>query len=795
MPLFWLSLMFMVGILLSASVQLAGKVWLGMAAAGFVLALGLSWIRSRAIQTAQSTIPATPIPFHLVLFAISIMALGAARYQLSLPDLNSMEVLAHYNNLSSEARVTGVIIQPPQILENQTNLRIKVQEIQIVGEQAVVSVKGELVARLRGIETWQYGDRLQVRGHLETPPEFEDFSYREYLAQQGVYSYMGDGIPHRLSSLQGSPILAWIYAYKKYALETVYRLWPDPEASLLAGILLGDESGIPDEVDQAFRDTGTSHIIVISGFNITIIAGLLMALFSRLFGSGEFGVRWAAIFALLGIALYTILVGADAAVVRAAIMGGLALFATLVGRRQVGLNTLALVAAAMVAINPQVLWSVSFQLSFAATLGLVLYADPLKESFERLASKFVALERAQKWSPAVGEYFLFTLAAQVLVLPVIIYHFQRISLSSLLANPLILPVQPPLMMLGGLALLVGTVYFPLGQLLAWITWPFVVYTIHLVEQLAKIPGGALNLGEVRLVVVILFYALLFGLTFVGRQFRKVAKWFKPGAALVGLMVLTILIWRSVMAAPDGRLHMTLLDVGTGDGILIESPAGRKLLIDGGPSRRALSDALGRRLPLGKRQLDWLVIAAAGDEQIGGLADNLDRFVVEKVLWAGPDQGRYVASDLQSYILQKDIPLENAAAGQILDLGEGASLKVLEVGQRGAVLLLEWEKLRVLLPIGLDFELLTDLESRQDLKGITALLLAESGYAPVNPTEWIDSLEPQMVLLSVAAGDREGLPSPETLEAAREYNLLRTDQNGWIELATDGEQVWVEVEKR
>jgi competence protein ComEC len=504
-----------------------------------------------------------------------------------------------------------------------------------------------------------------------------------------------------------------------------------------------------------------------------------MALFSRLFGSGEFGVRWAAVFALLGIALYTILVGADAAVVRAAIMGGLALFATLVGRRQVGLNTLALVAAAMAAINPQVLWTVSFQLSFAATLGLVLYADPLKDSFERLASRFVPLERAQKWSPAVGEYFLFTLAAQVLVLPVIIYHFQRISLSSLLANPLILPLQPPLMMLGGLALLVGTIYFPLGQVLAWITWPFVVYTIRLVELLAEIPGGTLSLGEVRLVVVILFYALLFGLTFAGRQSRKVGKWIKPGTALAGLMVLAILVWRSVMAAPDGHLHMTLLDVGTGDGILIETPAGRKLLIDGGPSRRALSDALGRRLPFGKRQLDWLVIAATGEEQIGGLAENLDRFEVDKVLWAGPDQGSYVSRELRSYLVQKRIPVENAAAGQVLDLGEGASLKILESGKRGAVLLLEWERFRVLLPIGLDFDLLTDLVSRQHLKGITALLLAESGYAPVNPAVWIDSMEPQVVLLSVAAGDREVLPSPETLEAVQEYNLLRSDQNGWI----------------
>ena len=121
-----------------------------------------------------------------------------------------------------------------------------------------------------------------------------------------------------------------------------------------------------------------------------------MGLFSRLFGSGEFGVRRAAVFALLGIALYTILVGADAAVVRAAIMGGLALFATLLGRRQAGLNTLALVAAVMAAFNPQVLWNIGFQLSFAATLGLVLYAEPLKEAFERLAGRFVPLERAQK---------------------------------------------------------------------------------------------------------------------------------------------------------------------------------------------------------------------------------------------------------------------------------------------------------------------------------------------------------------------------------------------------------------
>lgn len=633
-----------------------------------------------------------------------------------------------------------------------------------------------------------------LRGELESPPEFEDFSYRDYLAQQGIYSYMHNTRGYLLSSGGGNWLLRSIYAYKEYALNTLYRLWPDPEASLLAGILLGDESGIPEKVDKAFRDTGTSHIIVISGFNITIIAGLLMGVFSRVFGEGQFGVRRAAVVALLGIAVYTILVGADAAVVRAAIMGGSAVFATLVGRRQDGLNTLAVVAAVMAIFNPRVLWNVSFQLSFAATLGLVLYAELLKDAFERLASRFVTVETAQKWSLPVGEYFLFTLAAQVLVLPIIVYYFQRVSLSSLIANPLILPAQPPVMILGGLSLLAGTIYYPLGQVLAWIAWPFVVYTIRVVEWLAAYPGGAISLGEVSAVLVITFYALLFGLTFAGSRSRSVAASIRPSVILVGLIVVTVLVWRVALAAPDGRLHMTLLDVGTGDAILIQSPSGRTLLVDGGPSTRALSEALGRRLPLGQRQLDWLFVAAAGENQIGGLPANLERFPPKNVLWAGPAQGSYPARDLQTKLAKLDIPIVPAESGQALDLGQGAILRLLEVGDRGAVLLLEWEHFRVLLPIGMDFEILENLQSQPELKGLTALLLAESGYAPVNPPEWIGNLATQLVLLSVAAGDLDGLPSPETMVAVEGCNLLRTDRNGWIELITDGEQMWVEVEK-
>jgi competence protein ComEC len=304
----------------------------------------------------------------------------------------------------------------------------------------------------------------------------------------------------------------------------------------------------------------------------------------------------------------------------------------------------------------------------------------------------------------------------------------------------------------------------------------------------------MSLGEVSGVVVIAFYAILFALTFAGARSKRVTSLITPGLALAGLSLLAVLVWRMVLAGPDGRLHMTLLDVGTGDAILVQTPAGRNVLIDGGSSTRMLSEALGRRLPFGQRKLDWLVIAAAGEGQTGGLPRNLERFPPENVLWAGPAQGSYPARDLQARFIEMDLHVVPAKRGQILDLGDGANLQILANGERGAVLLLKWGSFRALLPIGLDFEMLESLQSRNESGEVTALLLAESGYAPVNPKEWIDKLNPKVVLLSVAAGDPEGLPSPETLEAIEGYNLLRTDRNGWIKLSTDGEQMWIEVER-
>jgi competence protein ComEC len=800
MPLFWLALAFLAGILFANAVRLPATAWLIMAGAAFagsiLLAIISRWLAQRG-GTGPRPARRLPAPFSLafgILFFASAL-FGAYRYQSKQPDLTDPSFIAWYNGTQGEVILEGVIAAPPDVRDSYTNLRLAVDKIRPAYDSTFLyrEAHGSLLVKVPAGGTWRYGDRVHVEGQIEAPPEDEGFSYRDYLARQGIYSTMSWAEPRLLRRDQGSPVLATLYRLKERALATVYRIFPDPEASLLAGILLGVETGISSDVQEAFKTTGTSHIIAISGFNIGIIAGLFTLAFSRLLGR-----RWGAVAAMLGIGLYTVLVGPSPSVLRAAIMGCFALVARQLGR-QTGINTLAITAAVMAGSNPSILWDPGFQLSFAATLGLVLYADPLQTWFTNLLARRLPPATARRIAGPIGSYLLFTLAAQGLTLPIIAYHFARISLVSIIANPVVLPAQPPLMILGGLAVLLGSFWQPLGQVLATLAWPFIAFTIRAVEWFATFPGGSFSLGSVSLAVVLAIYLLILALTVWKARFREKLLTLSPVAVLTALGVSAVFVWRAAFSATDGRLHITILDVSagalSGDGILIRTPSGRNLLIDGGPSATRLSEALGRRLPPTGRDLDWLVVATPGDGQTTSLPQVLDRFRPANVLWAGPTHGTYGARELQAALVRAGISPVLVQSGQALDLGDGAVLRVLTVGPRGATLLLEWDRFRLLLPLGANLDDLESLEYGKAVGNVSALLLADSGYAPINPPEWIGNLRPEVVLLSVSAADREELPSPETLELLQGYTVLRTDRNGWLELSTDGEQMWVEVERR
>ena len=793
-PLMWFSLVFLAGIVLGSLVSQSLQTWIALAGSAILLSILVRVFASRLLPSALRPPPSASrlLPFSFIL--LFALFLGAARYQYSVPHFDAYHI-AFYNDRDYDLLITGTLIEPPDYRDKYTNLRLKVSKVDTGDSE--LSVNGLILVRVSNNQTYEYGDILRLRGKLKTPPENEDFSYRDYLAAKNIHSYMTSAEVTILPGKGGNPIVAALYAFKQRSLDNIYRMFPDPESSLLAGILLGVDTGLTDKLQQAFKNTGTAHIIAISGFNMSIIAGIFFAFFSRFFGD-----RRGTLFAILGIALYTFIVGAEAAVVRAAVMGSLALFAKQVGRRQMALNTLLVVAAVMCIWNPLYVWDVGFQLSFFATLGLILYATPFSDFANQIITRYFPSSTAEKFAELFSEFVLLTLAAQLTTIPIMAYHFQRISLVSFIANPFILPPQPAVMILGGLALLISHVSLFLGQLAAWIAYPFVIYTIRMVELFDRVPHGTLILGDLSIWFVILFYAALLSVTIGWSSFREWIRSVGQRAAAVGagsgLLILVIglfLAWRAAASLPDNRLHVTFLDVGSADAVLIQTPSGQHVLVNGGASVTTLADELGRRLPAFNRKLDWLVVAGTEEEQVAALPRVVERYPPDAVLWSGNEQASFSSLVLKEYLTVNDIQVKNAEVGDVLDLGDTGTLNVLTVGPRGAVLLIEYKNFRALLPVGMSFEALDELHHGASVGPVSLLSLANSGYAASNPPDWITNLNPELVVLSVAAADENGMPDGEVLQSLDGFSLLRTDENGWIEITTDGTQMWVNVEKQ
>ena len=786
MPLLWISLSFITGVVISSLLSFSAFLWLGI---GLVVLL-LAFLASQIVKRRNASLP--DFPYILTLSLLIAFIMGAWRYQAVQPNIDAFHI-AFYNDRDYEMLVTGTLTRPPDYRDTYTNLRLNVEAVD--SGSGDLPASGLMLVRVPPHETYEYGQRVRVRGKLKTPPEDEEFSYRDYLAREGVYSYISIAEVTSLPGNGGSAFYISVYKLKSKLLQNTYRLFNDPEASLLAGILFGVDTGLTRELQNAFKNTGTAHIIAISGFNMAIIAGIFFSIFKNLFGE-----RLGALFAILGIILYTLLVGAEAAVVRAAFMGSISLLARQLGRRNDGMNALAIVALVMTFFKPLVLWDVGFQLLFFATLGLILYAEPFSNFTGNLIAR-LSKHDISALTNIINDNVVLTFAAQLTTIPIMAYHFKRISLISFIANPFILPVQPAVMIVSGLAVFTSLVIYPLGQLMAWVAWPFATYTIRMVEFFDRVPHGNINLGDSSIWFVFAFYIALLSVTF---NWPRIKDWFNSlagslraialTASLAFLFVCTIVIWRASASTGDGQLHITFLEAGSADAVLIQTPEGGNVLINGGASTSELSDELGRRLPFFSRKLDWLIVASTQEDQLAALPRVMERYPPENVLWSGNVQASFSAQTLDKYFAAEGIPVSRAEAGQRLELGDGSFIEVQAEGPRGSVVLIQYGNFRALLPIGLSDGMLEQLEFGNVIGKVDVLLLADSGYAPSNPPDIFENLNPELVVLSVAAGDEDGLPSQDVLDSLKDYSLLRTDRSGWITVITNGNAMHVEVER-
>lgn len=360
-------------------------------------------------------------------------------------------------------------------------------------EGSVVPVTGRVLLRnTKGWRRFAYGDRVVARGNLRRPWAMEDFRYDEYLRLRGIEAVMTDVSVERVDGGHGNPMFDVLFSLKDRFEEQIGRIFPEPHASFLAGLLTGSRGAIPSHVNAAFKTVGITHILAISGYNITIILSLLSGLLFWLPLRQRF---LPCVFVLVAFTLFT---GASASVVRAAIMGGLGLLALQTGRVA---NTRLLIlwtAFFMLLWQPRSLWTdASFQLSFLAVIGI--------------SETNALMQRLLRFLPdilGIRESFQTTLAAQFFTLPWIMYLFGRVSLISPVANLLVAPLIPAAMLLGFLGIMLSFLSFPLGQLLSYGAWGVLELILRIADLLARVPYASVNMESGTVGVTILYAALV-----------------------------------------------------------------------------------------------------------------------------------------------------------------------------------------------------------------------------------------------------------------------------------------------
>jgi competence protein ComEC len=672
-------------------------------------------------------------PRHAVLICLALAALLLGALRGSLASTPSLPAALD----GQDSLVTGQVDDDP--IDRKTSRRLVVRVDQVSG---LATRRLRLEATVYGMTPVHYGDLVLLGGVIQRPQRFEQFDYRAYLAEQGIAAVMPSARLLRVTSHPGDPLHTLLFAARHGVVGAVDRSLPEPQAALLLGVVFGYRAALPSLLQQAMVASGLIHIVVISGLKVSLLARIVQG------ALGRWLPRCAPAIAAAAMVGYALLAGASAAALRAAGMGMLVLIAGRLGRESQVYVSLALTAALMLALKPALASDVSFQLSFAGTIGIASMTDSVAARLP--------------WLPhLLRDPLAATVAAEAATWPLMLANFHQVSLIGPLANALVLPLLPAVMVLGG----AGAAISPLGAAFAWAPMQaaglIVAWYRIVIEHLGGMPMAALVMpyfpGRWLAAATLINGAGLTGIR-LRHFFWQRRIWAVLGSALVIVIALLLVI-------PDGKIHVYALDVGTGSAVLIRTSNGHQLLIDEGPDADRFAQAIGRTLPATARDLDLWLITGGRRANIGAGTVALNRFSVKNLVVSDPDAW---SASLRSLVEQAQASGVPVAIGNGPYVVDGVTLSLAADGRNWMIGTLSG-RIAVVPPDT------SWLSTPSDIDGAI--------FTAGGPTEWQGPAHGFSVI-QVAGNSRDGLPARSVLQAMSGAPIYRTDRLGSVELRAE-----------
>lgn len=776
-PLMQLCVLFIFGILSGSLYHLPAKYMLVLPACFFIAGVLCYIVRLEYTR------------WFIALFCFSFGVFNAAMAS----ELSSTSLV---NYVDKPVTITGTVVKEPDMRHKKVFYVVQVSQLNI--RHQTTTING--LVRLTSYNTkkvFSYGDIIRVRGKLEvvkTPGNPGQFDYRRYLERRGIHVIMtvwqDDGIMKVGTNSGGFTGIALV---AKHKLQTVLQKTLSPEqTALVNGMLFGSRGMIGSETSEEFQIASLVHVLCVSGFHV----GLVLAAFIVLFQMLRLPNKWEAPLGTLVLAVYAVMTGMGPAVMRASVMGLVALWARRMGREKDWPTAMAVAAATILFIWPNALWEPGFQLSFVVTWGLLTMTP-------HLVKLLTPLPKAIQLLVAVP------LVAEITAAPLVIYHYNMVSMVGVVANILSAPLISLVMLLSGISVLVGLLIPFVAYVINATTGVLLDFWLWLVHVLAGMPHAALFLPSPPLWVLVVFYSSL-GL-FVYKPDLLANK--LRSRRLVGILIIILVTVSWVSLSPDKILNVHFIDVGQGDAALVETPDGKHMLIDAGGWRNEFESNSGAGnkvvLPylksLGVNSLDVLMLSHPHEDHAGGAGGIIKQIPVKLVITAPLEN--YTAGDqempepeymqLLSSLRDKGVLVQQAERGDMLQLEDGVSIKVLAPG--GVKKDLNNNSLVVKLTYGDCSILLTgDIEKKQQLylarnvNGLEAdvIKIPHHGSKFFSP-EFFRMVDPKLAVISVGENNF-GQPASSVLKVLKdmEASIYRTDINGAVIVSTNGRDLWV-----
>lgn len=686
--------------------------------------------------------------------------------------------------------VRGFVASEPDIKDTRVSYVINVTAIR--NNEDFLKMKGKLLLNTvlnENSSLLDYGREVEFSGQLSLPKGVRNpggFDYRRYLSQKGVSAVVfameinaGDG--------QNASILVETGRTLRMKIVSVIgKSLPRQQAGLLNGILIGYREGLTEEVQAAFSDAGLTHIMAVSGANVAFLVLPLVFIFKKL----RIRQNISCVLIIAFLLLFIYITGFEPSVLRAVIMGIVILLGRILMREADVYTTVSIAAILLLIYSPFMLFNIGFQLSFAATLSLVMLYKRIKAL---LSFKFMP--------PAVADVLAATLAAQLGVLPVTLYYFNKLSVISLLSNLLVVPLMEIITILGMAMAVMGQLGIFLAQLIGYVNCLLLSFVLFVTKISSSLPFATVRLATPSIVLVIVYYlSVWFLLWYAPERQMKIKPRYITAAVLLAAIVLF---------APSfipGKLDVTFLDVGEGDSAFIRTYSGQTVLLDGGGSTNpkilssiAESVVIPFLLDKGISRLDAVIASHGHTDHIQGLLPVLEQFRVGNLIIPDVKDDKEFLQLLEA-AERKGVKVDRCKGGDIIRLDGKTVFQVLgplqqfsidnsSLNNTSLVLKLIYGETELLFTGDAEKEVEEALLSRGVLLQADVLKVAHHGSDTSTGAAFLDSINPKAVIVSVGKNNF-GHPSQTVMERLEDKGpiLFRTDESGAVVLTSNGKSI-------